>query len=524
MRSRLRPGSFLWLLLFGVRMAARRMGLARYRLPLLIAAALLLAGYLALFALLSPLRAGGTFAGVLAELLPSAGGAALGAWVLSLFLLSGAVAASLHALWGRGDLDLLLSSPVSPRAAFASRLAGVWLAVGAFPLLLAALLALLGLALGEPALLGLPPLALALSGLTAAAGMGLTLMLARTLGPGRARGLTALLAGLLGPLLYVGFVLRLGGERPLLAGAYDRAARTLDASSPQNPLLWPGLALLGQPLPLFALMALAALALWAALWALGRHFGAGVPSAARRRARAGTFRFRGGDAALLLKEWRVLLRDYKALVPVVSQGVIFAVIFLGGGRAEGELRVLSLAVLVVGFSMGLTAAFSTRSRENEEAPDLLRAAPVGLWRIRTRKAAAAFAPPALVGALAGLALGVGQGNPGLALLTAALTGYACAGRALLGLSQPLPEQARNLDDKPGGSLPFAVADVAYFVLAMAGSVGLLLALWLRQAGPGELGPLAVFGPLAGLGAIGGAVALALAGVLAAGMLWWARER
>ena len=102
------------------------------------------------------------------------------------------------ALFDRGDLDLLVSSPLGSRIVFGSRVvavaASVFVGLGLFMLPIGSI----GLMLGIPQLLGVVPTLVALSLVCASIGMLITLLLVRWLGPRRARtvGVAALLEAL----------------------------------------------------------------------------------------------------------------------------------------------------------------------------------------------------------------------------------------------------------------------------------------------------------------------------------------
>ena len=110
---------------------------------------------------------------------------------------------SVVALFERGDLDLLVSSPIPSRTIFAARLlavaAGVFVTLGVFVLPVASL----GLLMGTPQLLGAIPLLIAVALVTASLGMLVTLALVRLIGPRRARTTSQVLAAVGGLALFL---------------------------------------------------------------------------------------------------------------------------------------------------------------------------------------------------------------------------------------------------------------------------------------------------------------------------------
>jgi len=181
-----RPGSLPWLLRHELRVRWREaLGDAR---PATAFALALLVIFVVVI-VLAPLA--GSLADIVAE--PRSHRANLLAGVALVVMLATGLTVGINhsamALFERGDLDLLASSPLSARTVFASRLlavaTGVFLTVGVVVLPLVAL----GLYVGAPRLLGAVPLLASVSLTAASLGMLLTLALVSALGPRRARTL-----------------------------------------------------------------------------------------------------------------------------------------------------------------------------------------------------------------------------------------------------------------------------------------------------------------------------------------------
>src|SRR5690606_17154875 len=199
-RGAVRPGSLPWLLRHELRVRWREaLGDTKPGTALFLGAMVLVAAHLFLAPLAEPL------AGIVASprSLPATLLAGVALLVLVPMGLTVGINHSVMALFERGDLDLLASSPLRARTVFASRLlavaAAVFLPRGVFVLPLVTL----GLYVGAPRLLGAVPLLASVALTTASLGMLLTLALVRALGPRRARTLSQVLAALAGAFLFL---------------------------------------------------------------------------------------------------------------------------------------------------------------------------------------------------------------------------------------------------------------------------------------------------------------------------------
>ena len=111
----------------------------------------------------------------------------VGVWFVCTLMLSQAISLSVGVFFERGDLDLLLASPIAPRNVFVVRGLGVAVSVVAVYALLLAPVANVGLVTGEAQLLAIYPALCALGLLVTGLGMALTVALVRLLGARRAR-------------------------------------------------------------------------------------------------------------------------------------------------------------------------------------------------------------------------------------------------------------------------------------------------------------------------------------------------
>ncbi len=161
-------------------------------------------------------------------------------------------------------------------------------------------------------------------------------------------------------------------------------------------LTWPARALLGDPLPALAVMAVGFGMLAWVVWATTASFAAmaqedpGIAVRGRPRA-APSRRFRSGLAAVVIvKELKLIARDPLLIAKSLVQGVALVPLMLLLVR-KSQLAGLLGASLVLLASM-LAGIFAWIAVSGEEAPDLLGSSPVDDDRLRWLKVAAALLP------------------------------------------------------------------------------------------------------------------------------------
>jgi ABC-2 type transport system permease protein len=317
------------------------------------------------------------------------------AWFALLLVVSAAFGIAVRVLFERGDLDLLLASPISPHRVFAVRA----LAIAAGSTALVAFLWLPfahgGAARGEWRLLAAYPLLFA-AGL-GAAGLSLfaTLALVRAFGARRARTLAQVLGAVAGAALF------LASQAPnLLPG---RVAETFYGlfRGKGGPGEWDALltlplrALFGDPGALAIAIVTGGAAFVLAVRWTGRACSDGMlePEPASRAARA-TMRapaFGAGLAQVVVaKELRLIARDPKLISQTLLQVLYLAPIFAIALKRGSLPEVLAPTVILLCANLAGNLAWITVSAE--EAPDLVGSAPVAAGRVRWLKVAAALSP------------------------------------------------------------------------------------------------------------------------------------
>jgi ABC-2 type transport system permease protein len=399
---KLQPGSAVWLLrhelrLFWFSLASGKVGAPRRPKRRAIGGALLV--WLGLHALVfALLRAVGPAAG----LPPRQFVAAVTAILLAtfLFMLSSALKSSVETLFDRGDMDLLLSSPLPSRSIFTVKLAGMAFGVAALYLFFLAPFAHVGLLLGQLRWLALYPVLFAMAVLAASTAMLLTLALVRLLGARRTRVVAQVVGALAGALLFLlsqagSLLSQDDGPAPTAIARVTASVQTLDASS---VLFLPARAALGDGRAVAIVAGLGVLAALLTVRATHRFFVRGLQQAAgservaRRHSGPVPYRFHRSLAQLvIIKEWRLVWRDPHLVSQVLLQLLYLLPLCLIVFR-KNELQLPAIAGGLTMLCGSLSASLSWIILLAEDAPDLLQTAPAKAATVRMAKLAAAVVP------------------------------------------------------------------------------------------------------------------------------------
>jgi len=324
------------------------------------------------------------------------------------FMLSSALNGSVLVLFERGDLDLLLSSPLPSRSIFTVRLGVVAATTAAVYFFFLAPFAHAGAVLGHARWLAVYPVVLGVATIIACAAMLLTLALVRRLGARRTRTVAQVIAVLAGALTFIAsqlfnFLAHSHEEQAMTA--FGRAFASTGLLGAGSPLWLPGRALLGEPLPVLVLVLLAGAAFVLTAGRTHRFFAHGLQQAAsmaetkRRPVQAVPHRFRASlFDSVVRKEWRLIRRDPHLISQVAMQLVcllpLCLVIF---GKDEIPYPVVTSSLTLV--CCLLTSSVAWIAVAAEDAPDLLRLAPAPFAVIRLAKLAAGVMPSLLIAAL-----------------------------------------------------------------------------------------------------------------------------
>jgi len=388
--------------------------------------------------------------------------ASAGLLFLATLMLGHALIASTEAVYTRGDLDLLLSSPFSPWTVLTVRALGVAVRVATVYVALCSGVLVSLVFLGAWQWLGIAGALIGLTLFTTAIGLVITMLLFAAIGPRATRVAAQVLGALIGASLVLAFQIPNMGRRGDRAANYERALdtiRSLDWPA-THPLFLPARAFMGDP----AAMALwiggtAALFFFAALW-FSRRFAADAAAVQslgpRKRTDLTRARpFRGGvTVALLQKEWRLLGRD-----PVLLSQILLQLIYLvplaltltqttrSGGASDAFLGLMGGAFAAIGASLAASLAWITVSAE--DAPDLIAAAPVDRGKVDRGKLIAATTPVILLVSAGSLL--IAQESTTAALWTIAGATCAAVSAGLIGVWHQEPGSRRDFRRRPRAS-------------------------------------------------------------------------
>lgn len=325
-------------------------------------------------------------------------------------MLSGTLAAATQVFFLRGDLDLLLSSPLPARRVLTARCVGMAVNAASLFLLLVSPMVLPTILFGHPEWLTVYPVLISLSLLATMVGLAIAVGLFALIGPRATRTLAQVLAALIGAAFFtVGqlwrFVIR--GHEDMVAERYEAAVRT-GVFAPGQPLAWPAQALLGQPIPAFAILAVTVGLFLLTANAVGARFARNAAAAAGLGAPGKTARgrvrgFTGGPfSAMLRKELRLMRRDVVLLSQVLLRLiylVVMSVVLWNSLSRLGDVAAPALAGAVTFMAGQIAAAFAWITMSGEEGFELLASAPAKASVLRRAKLVAALVPVAVLLAL-----------------------------------------------------------------------------------------------------------------------------
>jgi ABC-2 type transport system permease protein len=456
---RLPPGSFPWLLDHDLRLSHRRFASMFAGMSTTVKAVVLLHAVVIFHLLAWPVA---RWIGALESadrtgfLLLMAGGI--------LFILPWMIAQSLtsatRALYARGDLDLLLSSPVSARSVLASRAFVIVMeTVGSVLVFLSPLINMCALS-GRPQWLAVYPTVLAGGFLAAALGIGMAVGLFTLVGPRRTRLFSQILATFIGAIFLLGLqaLSVVGPEvRQGLIAALE-TARPGEAMNTASALWLPVWAAMGDVAALiqWVVLSLAAFALAAST--LGPKFaisvvlsssGTSSGSASRSARMPGSgrmpLRFKTAlGTAIRFKEWRLLRRDpwlSSQLALQIVYTLPVAVVLMRNQGPDGNMA-LAIAPALVVIASQLSASLAWLAVSGEEAREFLATAPVSQTVQQQRKLEAIAIPIAAILALP--LLGVGLISPWIASVALFFCACAATSTALLNLWHPISGRRQDI--------------------------------------------------------------------------------
>lgn len=326
-------------------------------------------------------------------MLPSVG---LVFWFGLMMMLSASIVMAVRVLYDRGDLDLLLSSPLSTRTVFAVRGLGIALQAAVLPAFIVLPLAHMGIVHGQWGLLAAYPVLFCLGLWVASLALALTLLLVRLLGVRRARIVAQIIGAVAGALLF--FVSQVHNLVPdSMSQSMTAWLRAMADYGGWSPLWWPIRALFGDPVPLFVIVLggavnfLLVVNVAHGIFLSGTQEAMTASSGIRSDNRAYPIRFRNGlNGIVIRKELLLIARDPNLIAQTLLQILYLVPLIFIAFRHGDSGHALAPAIIVVGTALASSLSFITVG--GEEASDLIDTAPVARERIRWLKVAAAILP------------------------------------------------------------------------------------------------------------------------------------
>lgn len=364
---------------------------------------------------------------------------------------SGAILAAVEAIYTRNDLDLLLSTPLSPWRILVVRSAAI--AVGAMPLYAGLLgppllwMAVFSSPLWLSAIVFIVTLAFAATGLA----LLIVTALFRLIGPKNTRVLAQILSAVAGAAVFLAFQYFNVSSRGDDSMTQEQAFALISTWNidPQVWWLFPARAFTGDILAILMWVALCAILFPLGVFIFSRSFVSDAAAAAamgrkKRGADARVATVRGGVmGSVIRKELRLLVRDPLLLSQIGLQVVYllplgFVLLRPDSGIAlTGAVFVPALTLL----SSALSGSLIWITVSAEDAPDLISSAPVPMRMVDRAKLFSAIAPVLALMAIPVGALLVRDTPAGLWALGGVAA--ASASSALIGLWRRMPGSRRD---------------------------------------------------------------------------------
>lgn len=394
--------------------------------------------------------------------------------LLLTFMTTQSLLNGLRTLFEKSDLDLLLSSPLPREKVLAAKLLGLAASAASTYALLLLPFALPVAVLGHPRLLAIVPVLAGLAMVSASLGVGLAILMVRTIGARSARTIGQIVAAALGGAIYLTSQMSGSGRRG--GGRLGAVADWLLAHGwgAEGWSSLPARALFGEVGPLLLVVAASALLFAVTAWLFRTHFLASVQSGAehagrRRKAPTKGSGFHGALlGAVVAKELRLLVRHPEILFVVLLRLIYLLPLVLlagrhGAGPVLGDPSLAAVGVIAAGQMCGSLAWLTISA---EDAPDLLAVSPVAPGRLKRMKLAAALVAMVPVAALVPLVL-VWRGELAGAAIACAGTVVAGAGAGWIELLFGKPAQRSTFRRRQGSLLTSLLGVALALVLAAA---------------------------------------------------------
>lgn len=407
-----------------------------------------------------------------------------GLMAMFMMMTSRALAGAVQSLYTRGDLDLLLSSPVDRRSVIGVRMGAIALTVGLEVALLVWPFANMFVLFGNYGWFKAYLLVPAMAMLATSVGLALTLASFRILGPRRTRVAVQILAVLVGiSIMLVVYLPRiLGSQQPGTRPGRDFSTGVdmivRQTGGYRELLVTPAQWVTNGFLPTIAFF-VAALALLA--WTIHltgdrivNAMTAVSGSVARKvhRVADSAQQFRHGlRTVVVFKELKLIARDPHLIAQVLQQGLYTLPMAVGlwtARRGDLPMHWFAIIVLVVGIAGPLAWITMTA----EDAPDLLASAPVSRTALFGAKIQAALLP---VIPLCLLPLLLLRTHPWFAVCTSFSASAAAVCAALINMGNPVAKRRDSFKTRHRGNAGRGFLEVVSMLFWLGVAIGLTLA-------------------------------------------------
>ena len=419
-------------------------------------------------------------------------------------MLSVTVSRAAQIFFERGDLELLLSSPISGRRVLTARCVGMALSASLMFLLLVTPFVVSSAVLGRPEWLWSYGVLVSASFLATALGLVIAMGLFALIGPRAAKTLAQILSAVIGASFYLlsqmGRYLDLGPVTRSPGFWRDAMTSLLQTGlfAPDQPLSWPLQAITGAPVPATAMIVSAFAIFLLVTAALGARFERDAAAAAGVGAgRGGTStkvrRFSEGPFSAMMRKELTLFRRDIALIAQVLLRLLYLVptgfVLFKSIKTGSDIAIPTIVSILTFMSAQIAGSLAWIAVSGEEGLELLAASPAPAQGLRRAKLVAVLVP---VGWLMIIPLGlIAWTSPqgGAAALLGVIASALSAGLIAIWYETPTPRtQFRR---RRGGSW---VGNLAEFGLS---------ALWASTAGLAATAwwPFALFPALLAIGVL-----------------------
>jgi ABC-2 type transport system permease protein len=389
--------------------------------------------------------------------------------VLFTLMLSQTINLAVQALYERGDLDLLLSSPLKPRVVLTVRALSIMVVASILYIGLVTPFVITASVLGRPEWLSLFVILISLAMAATALGILVTMGLFALIGPRKTRVVAQVLAALVGGLLFVlSQVYNLTRHEGGTASGIANFALGLTDSpllAPAGPLAWPVRAVTASPLPLIAIGAVGLILFGAVVRILGPRFAKDAAAAVGEkstpaRTRGADGAFAGGLTTVMVrKELRLLARDPQLISQILLR-LIYLIplgVVLMKNAHSGNGSTFGAAAIVIMCGQ-LAGSFAWIAISAEDSPDLLRSAPIDRALADRAKLTAALTPTFVLTGLAVAGFAVIAPLKAVVVVIGCLCAASSSGLIQIWRQKPATRKAFNQRQR-GGSWLVNIAEV-----------------------------------------------------------------